>query len=282
MIPAIYLAQWRAYAPWSFDTQVEQDLILTKVIIQIFSDPILAEALAFRGGTAIQKLFYEIPTRYSEDIDLVQIKKGPIGGWMDAIRKHLDPWLGEPRRNRKESRATLIYHFNSELSPIQRMRLKIEVNTGENFTVLGAHKKTIQAKSNWFNGHANVTTYELEELLGTKMRALFQRKKGRDLYDLSMALEHFPKLDFKKIIQCFQSYMDHGNTLVTRAQFEANFSEKLLDPSFIADIQPLLAPNAPPFNVKAAGERVKTKLLALLPGDPWKGHGEVKKTIRRK
>lgn len=95
----------------------------------------------------MQKLFYKVPTRYSEDIDLVQIKKGPIGGWIGAIRKHLDPWLGEPSRGRKKNRATLIYRFDSELPPIQRMRLKIEVNTGENFTVLGAHNRTIQLKN---------------------------------------------------------------------------------------------------------------------------------------
>lgn len=76
--------------------------------------------------------------------------------------------------------------------------------------------------------------------------------------------------------------MDHGKTPVTHAQFEANLAEKLLDPSFIADIQPLLAPDAPPFDLKAEGDRVKTMILSLLPGTPWKGLGEAKKKIWRK
>ena len=55
----------------------------------------------------MQKLFFDPPTRYSEDIDLVQVRQEPIGDAIDAIRKLLDPWLGEPRRERKKSRVTL-------------------------------------------------------------------------------------------------------------------------------------------------------------------------------
>ena len=39
--------------------------------------------------------------------------------------------------------------------------------------------------SRWFTGAAKVLTYDLDELLGTKLRALYQRKKGRDLFDLN-------------------------------------------------------------------------------------------------
>lgn len=43
-------------------------------------------------------------------------------------------------------------------------------------------------RSPWFHGEALLLTYCAEELLGTKMRALYQRKKGRDLFDLSESL----------------------------------------------------------------------------------------------
>ena len=84
----------------------------------------------------MQKLYFDPPTRYSEDIDLVQVRQEPIGEALDAIRKVLDPWLGEPRRERKLSRVTLFYRFESEMPPVQKMRLKIEINTGEHFSVL--------------------------------------------------------------------------------------------------------------------------------------------------
>ena len=277
MIPAMHLAHWRKVAPWGSDAQIEQDLVLTKAVVQLYSDPHLTETFAFRGGTALQKLFFDSPTRYSEDIDLVQVRSEPIGTAIDSIRKLIDPWLGEPRRSRKQDRVTLIYRFESELPPVRPMRLKIEVNTGEHFTVLDYQRRSIQCESAWFSGNAETLTYKLEEMLGTKMRALFQRKKGRDLYDLSVALRHFPNLDLAKIIHCFQRYMEHGNTPVTRAQFEANLAEKLRDPAFAADIHPLLAPDSQPFNTQIEGEAVAKIFLSLLPGDPWKGSGDSKK-----
>ncbi len=79
MIPPMYLAQWRTKAPWGPDAQIEQDLVLTKALIQLYSDPRLTAAFALRGGTAMQKLYLDPPTRYSEDIDLVQIQPEPIG-----------------------------------------------------------------------------------------------------------------------------------------------------------------------------------------------------------
>lgn len=63
---------------WRSDAQVEQDLIISRALVEIFSDDFLRENLAFRGGTALYKLYLTPAPRYSEDIDLVQIKEGPI------------------------------------------------------------------------------------------------------------------------------------------------------------------------------------------------------------
>lgn len=96
MIPRDYITEWRTEAPWVQDFQVEQDLIISKALVDIFSDPLLNQSLAFRGGTALYKLFLKPPLRYSEDIDLVQIDAGPAGELMDALRAVLNPWLGKP------------------------------------------------------------------------------------------------------------------------------------------------------------------------------------------
>ena len=72
MIPRDYITQWRERAPWSEDFQVEQDLIISRALVAVFSDPVLAEVLAFRGGTALYKLYLTPPARYSEDIGLIQ------------------------------------------------------------------------------------------------------------------------------------------------------------------------------------------------------------------
>lgn len=95
MIPELYIAEWRQKAPWPETLQIEQDLVISRALVEIYSHPLLAEALAFRGGTALYKLFIKSAQRYSENIDLVQTKPGSIGPIVNALRNALDFWLGE-------------------------------------------------------------------------------------------------------------------------------------------------------------------------------------------
>lgn len=76
MIPRAYIEAWRAEAPWVQATHVEQDLVISRALVEIFARPELSSSLAFRGGTALHKLHLRPAGRYSEDIDLVQITAG--------------------------------------------------------------------------------------------------------------------------------------------------------------------------------------------------------------
>ena len=102
MIPKADIVAWRQVAPWVSDAQVEQDLIISRVLVSMFQDAFIAEQLAFRGGTALHKLYFNPARRYSEDIDLVQIVPGPIGRLLDTLQEILNAFLGKPRRNQKE------------------------------------------------------------------------------------------------------------------------------------------------------------------------------------
>jgi len=93
-------------------------------------------------------------------------------------RARLDPWLGEPRWKQGQGRATFLYRFESETQPVTPLKLKVEINTREHLCVLGLRRMRYQPDSPWHAGATDVLTYELEELLGTKLRALYQRKKG--------------------------------------------------------------------------------------------------------
>jgi len=73
LIPRAHVTAWRASAPWPTDAQIEQDLVLSRALVEMFSRLAVAETVAFRGGSALHKLFLKQPGRYSEDIDLVQI-----------------------------------------------------------------------------------------------------------------------------------------------------------------------------------------------------------------
>ena len=219
MIQQAYITAWRSVAPWSDDAQVEQDLALSRAVVQIFQRPELAERVALRGGTALNKLFIRPACRYSEDIDLVQTKAGPAGPVIDAIRQTLDPWMGKPSRARAEGGFSMIYRFDSEIAPVRPLRLKIEVNTREHFTVLGVQTVEMKVSSPWFSGTAPTNTYQLDELMGTKLRALYQRRKGLDLFDLWLCLSR-KLIDPQRTVDCFLRYMTHEGHPVSRAQFE--------------------------------------------------------------
>lgn len=97
MIPRAHIVEWRSSAPWISDAQIEQDLLICRVLVSLYSQSLVAKNLAFRGGTALHKLFLAPPSRYSEDIDLVQVNAGAIGTVIDAIRTTLENILGPPR-----------------------------------------------------------------------------------------------------------------------------------------------------------------------------------------
>jgi hypothetical protein len=108
MIPRASITAWRPRAPFGLDTQVEQDLVLSRAMVAIFNDPLLNQFLAIRGGTALHKLYFDPPGRYS-DIDLVQVSAGPAGTMMAALHDTLNPWLGRPRTRQGAGRITYIY-----------------------------------------------------------------------------------------------------------------------------------------------------------------------------
>ena len=221
MIPRDYITAWRAHAPWVQDFQVEQDLVICRALVDIFSHPVLRDALAFRGGTALYKLYLKPAARYSEDIDLVQVKAEAAGPTMDALREVLDPWLGKAQWKQSEGRVTFNYRFPSEDPTPIPLRLKVEVNTREHFTELGFRREPFAVGSRVVRGKASRRHDPtiLDELLGTKFRALYQRRKGRDLFDISTALAK-GGVDAERLIGAFTRYMKEEGHHVTRALFE--------------------------------------------------------------
>lgn len=264
MIPRRYIEEWREFAPWPENGQVEQDLIIERAIVEIFADPFLNENLAFRGGTALHKLFLKPQARYSEDIDLVQIKSGPIKPILVRIREVLAPFLGT-KRNIETSihNNTATYKFETEIPPIVQMRLKIEINCREHFTVLGLQQVPFEVSNGWFSGKCSINTYQVEELLGTKLRALYQRRKGRDLFDLDIALANL-EIDTNKLIQCYKEYINFSDGVnPTNKMFIANMEEKIQDAEFRNDIFTILRPDVKYDNDSAyqlINERIISKI----------------------
>ncbi len=259
MIPRRFIEEWKEFALWPENAQVEQDLVIEKALLQLFSDPFLNKQLAFRGGTALHKIFLKPQVRYSEDIDLVQIKSEPIKETIAAIRKQFD-FLGKPSVKQKMNNNTLVYRFDSEIPPIVNLRLKIEINCREHFTVLGYKEVEYNIENSWVAGSCKLISFEVEEMLGTKLRALYQRKKGRDLFDLYYALNNL-NIDIEKVLICYKKYISSSvESPPTQKQFLLNMEHKLKDSDFSGDIYGLLRPGIE-YDQNKSYQLIKTELI---------------------
>lgn len=239
MIPKAYIIEWSKTAPWQNNFQIEQDLVIEKALFEIFSNDELRRQLAFRGGTALHKLYLKPQSRYSEDIDLVQINEGEIGPLLTLLRAGLS-FLGDAKYERSLHNNTLIYRFTSEYESIP-LKLKIEINTREHFSVLGYNEIRHDIRSSFLTGEYKIKTFMIEELLGTKMRALYQRNKGRDLFDIWYALNRID-LEIHKVLECFKFYMHNENHDIASIDFVKNMEMKIADNEFNGDIEGLLLP----------------------------------------
>ena len=262
MINRASIIQWRTQAPWNTNEQVEQDLIICRTLIAIFSDEFLASRLAIRGGTALHKLYLSPQSRYSEDIDLVQINSGPIKPILFHLGEVLDFLPGKVIKQKRYNN-TMLFRMESEIPPVVPIRLKIEINCFEHFNELGLIKVPFSMENSWFSGSCELTTYVLDELLGTKLRALYQRKKGRDLFDLYKALS-IAEINPEIIIRCYKRYMDFVvSTPPTHKQFIQNMESKMIDPDFLEDMDNLIRTHEA-YDIQEAYRVVKEKIIDRL------------------
>lgn len=278
MIPALNIVAWGNTVPWAEQRQVEQDLIISRAIVAIFSNPLLARELRFRGGTALNKLHFAAPLRYSEDIDLVRTSPGPIGPILDGVRGVLEPWLG--RANFDQSPVAPKLRFRAEAedggAPI---RLKVEINTREIRAFDPPASLPFRVDNPWFAGAATVPTFSREEMLATKLRALLQRDKGRDLFDLDHAIDSFDGLAVPRLIEIFGEYLVEQSQTVSRAQAQERMFAKLANPRFLTDMRPLLAAPQAALLTEERGRdafvKVFTRIIDQIPGEPWLRHAEM-------
>jgi predicted nucleotidyltransferase component of viral defense system len=282
MIPMMNIIAWSQTAPWAETRQVEQDLIISRAIVELFSDPVLRNQLRFRGGTGLNKLHFPTPLRYSEDIDLVRTEAGPIGPVLDRIRHVLEPWLGRANFDQSPVAPKLRFRVAAEdPAATAQIRLKLEMNTAETQAYDPPHSMPFRVDNPWFAGAAEVSTFTHEEMLATKLRALLQREKGRDLFDLAHALDVFKTLNKARLVECFNLYLERSNVRIARAEAEQRMLAKLRRPRFLDDLRPLLPATAlnefGDDSTQRAFLNVFTQLIAIIPGEPWAKTDEVLK-----
>ncbi len=258
MIPRAAITEWNRLVPWPSVDQVEQDLVLSRLIIEIANDPLLGDELVFRGGTCLHKLVMPKPFRYSEDLDYVRVSHGPIGPILSALRQVADRVGMEIATDvRSFPKAKLRAPFESGSG---RMRVKVEINTYETSPARLHHRVPYWVDSSWWSGQADVLTFQTDELVATKLRALFQRRKGRDLFDLWLALTVL-SLDPAEVIASFDPYRPEG---YTSDRAVAGLRDHLADPRFRADLEGLVSDAPAGYEIDSAGALVAEQLLAIV------------------
>jgi len=268
MIQHAHLTAWQAYAPWPKRSQIEQDLRLSRGVAAIFGDSILGKHLAMRGGTVLHKAHLAPAARYSEDIDLVLVKAMDAETLDQHLRRVLTPMLGQPADSliadawlaiRNVLRPSRILRTAYRFVPVGLRReetIKVEVNLNESaslYPLVSIELGTLGDDGEHIR--AAVRSYDINEMLGTKVRALMQREQGRDLFDLfhawrlSEAGTTLYRVDGAKAMEAFAWYLEKEGTHLRNDEANALLDAKLRKAAFRRDMDTLLRPGLPTFDV---------------------------------
>lgn len=260
MIPQAAIQAWATTRPWPTLVAVEQDLLLARLIVEIAQHPLLDDELVFRGGTCLHQLVLDQPLRYSEDLDFVRSTHSGIGPIIDAVREVANGVGLQVAGTDIRQHPKIRLRAPSETEPAATMRIKVEINTHETSPSRPLQRLPFEVANSWFSGRVDVLTFATPELFATKIRALYQRRKGRDLFDLWLALTELG-LTGGEIVSAFGPYRPEG---LTRTLAEANLRAKLDDAAFRNDLNALVAEWPRGYDIDAAAELVIAEVLGLL------------------
>ena len=255
MIAEAAVIAWGVTHPWRTAEQIEQDLLLSRAICEIANHRYLGEELIFRGGTAFHKLHLHQALRYSEDLDYVRTTSGGIGPLTNALT-NLGDDLGFSVRT-KIGEHPKVYWSTTAHNNVP-IRIKIEVNTHERSPARQVIHQPFAVRSAWWTGEASVAVFDAIEMSATKLRALYQRKKGRDLFDLWLAIAQLG-LEPDAIIRAFLPYRPLGYTAKLAI---ANLEAKRTNRAFRVDLDPLVTAWPDGYDIDAAAALVSGTVLA--------------------
>ncbi|MCL2784711.1 MAG: nucleotidyl transferase AbiEii/AbiGii toxin family protein [Propionibacteriaceae bacterium] len=251
------IAVWGITHPWANADQVEQDLLLSRSMCAIAEHPYLGSELLFRGGTALHKLHLPQSLRYSEDLDYVRTTMGGIAPLTGALLD-LGQDLGFQVKSKISEYPKVFWRTTSQAG--NPLRLKIEVNTYERSPAMPAIHIPFNVNSPWWTGGAEIGTFQLPELIATKLRALYQGSKGRDLFDIWLALT-MTALDPTQVLTAFPLYRPTGNT---SDRAITNLQAKLATPDFRYDLDQLANQSPVTYDPYEAGKIVTKALLSQI------------------
>jgi predicted nucleotidyltransferase component of viral defense system len=278
-----HLTAWQTHAPWPKRSQIEQDLRLSRGVAAIFTDDVLRSHLAMRGGTVLHKAHLAPAARYSEDIDLVLTKPMDTATLEKHLLRVLSPILGAPAPSifqdawlalRNASKRSKILSIKIKFIPVGLSRyetIKVDINLNEHqalYPLVNVNFQSLDEEGELVTAQA--ISYDINEMLGTKTRALMQRQQGRDLFDLWFAWSQSQAevtpytVDGKRAMEAFEWYLANEGTAIGIEEAGQLLDQRLRNPAFRQDMDTLLRPGLPKFDVDAAAPIVQSVFLAHL------------------
>jgi len=231
----------------------EHDYRILFLLKDIYSHPFLSNRLCLKGGTAINKLFLKETSRLSIDLDF------NIIGEKERVfkeRKEIKGKLIEMLRRQKMEKIKVKSRYDEltvsgRYKPIfgEKQKIKLEISYIERIPILDPVEKEMKIPL----GKIRVKTYRIEELLATKIRALYDRLKGRDIYDLYFSsFIDFDKILLKKLVLF---YFYKSGKIFNPKIFFRNIEDKFLSEKFIDDVSIFIKPTTE-FSIKNNIKRI--------------------------
>jgi len=186
-------------AEWSLGQDViEKDYVLGWLLSGIAENAELANTWVFKGGTCLRKCYYET-YRFSEDLDFTIIEGGPeepahllrifedVVAWVreaSGIELVVDDRSFKRTRNRRGRATTLgkVAYRGPNASP-SMPKVKLDLTSDELLVAPGVLRPIGHPYRDMLP-QACVLSYSIAELFGEKLRALAERCRPRDLYDV--------------------------------------------------------------------------------------------------
>ncbi len=185
---------------------VEKDYVLGWLLAGIYANDALAPTWVFKGGTCLKKCYFET-YRFSEDLDFTLRDSGhlneaflrstfaDIAAWVyeeTGIELPVDPMRFELYRNPRggvngEGR---IYYTGPLGRGGSLPRIKLDLTADELLALPTVGRPVSHPYSDGPDGGIVARCYAYEEVFAEKIRALGERARPRDLYDVINLFRH--------------------------------------------------------------------------------------------
>jgi predicted nucleotidyltransferase component of viral defense system len=180
---------------------VEKDYVLGWMLASIYQHPRLKDSWVFKGGTCLKKCYFET-YRFSEDLDFTITDAAHIDqAFLLQTFKEISAWLNEHagielpqdrlrfdvfqnRRDRPAAQGRASYRGPMARGGGELPRIKLDLTSDERVVLAPITRPVNHPYSDVPNAGISARCYSFEEIFGEKMRALGERTRPRDLYDV--------------------------------------------------------------------------------------------------